>query len=95
MELTVLVVSACPGTAPLRERLNHVLEGRDDVAVRWHVVADAQEAESLGMHGSPTLLINGVDPLAPPGQQPSLSCRLGPLPSVPQLQVLLAEVTEQ
>ena len=28
------------------------------------------------MHGSPTLLIDGVDPFAVPGQPPSMSCRL-------------------
>jgi len=28
------------------------------------------------MHGSPTLLIDGVDPFGPPDQRPSLSCRL-------------------
>jgi len=28
------------------------------------------------MHGSPTLLVDGVDPFAAPGQPPSLSCRL-------------------
>jgi hypothetical protein len=28
------------------------------------------------MHGSPTLLIDAVDPFAIPGQAPSLSCRL-------------------
>jgi hypothetical protein len=28
------------------------------------------------MHGSPTLLIGGVDPFAEPGQPPSMSCRL-------------------
>jgi hypothetical protein len=27
------------------------------------------------MHGSPTLLIDGVDPFAEPGQPPSMSCR--------------------
>ena len=27
------------------------------------------------MHGSPTLLIDGTDPFAAPGQPPSLSCR--------------------
>jgi hypothetical protein len=30
------------------------------------------------MCGSPTLLINGVDPFAAPGQLPTLSCRLYP-----------------
>ena len=28
------------------------------------------------MHGSPTLLIDGVDPFAAPGRPSSLSCRL-------------------
>ena len=28
------------------------------------------------MYGSPTLLIDGVDPFAEPGQPPSMSCRL-------------------
>jgi hypothetical protein len=30
----------------------------------------------MGMHGSPTLLIDGVDPFAGPGQPPGMSCRL-------------------
>ena len=34
------------------------------------------EAAEAGMHGSPTLLVDGVDPFAAPGQPPSLSCRL-------------------
>jgi hypothetical protein len=28
------------------------------------------------MHGSPTLLVDGTDPFAAPGEAPSLSCRL-------------------
>src|SRR5262249_15913262 len=39
-------------------------------------IADEREAAQAGMHGSPTLLIDGVDPFAAPGQPPSLSCRL-------------------
>jgi hypothetical protein len=40
------------------------------------VVQDEAEASRLGMHGSPTLLINGVDPFAAPGTPASLSCRV-------------------
>ncbi len=51
-----------------------------------------------GMHGSPTLLVNGADPFATPDQPPSLSCRLyrdasgrtGPAPSVQALRQALA-----
>jgi hypothetical protein len=28
------------------------------------------------MHGSPTLLVNGIDPFAPPGSPASVSCRI-------------------
>ncbi|MEU6068832.1 MULTISPECIES: DsbA family protein [Streptomyces] len=91
MDLTVLVVPACPHTALLRERLALALKERPDTEVTWREITDVQEAERLGMHGSPTLLINGVDPLAPPGQAPSLSCRVGALPSVDQLRALFTE----
>jgi hypothetical protein len=45
------------------------------------------------MHGSPTLLINGADPFAEPGQDPSMSCRLyhdenGQLSGAPSLSQL-------
>jgi Alkylmercury lyase len=40
------------------------------------VISDDGEAARLGLHGSPTLLIDGVDPFAEPGQPPTLSCRL-------------------
>ena len=53
------------------------------------------------MRGSPTLLIDGVDPFAEPGQQPSLSCRLyrddggriAPAPSVRQLRQAIEQAT--
>ena len=39
-------------------------------------MADEREAAQAGMCGSPTLLIDGVDPFAAPGQAPGLACRL-------------------
>ena len=39
-------------------------------------IAGEREAAQAGMHGSPTLLVDGTDPFAAPGQPPSLSCRL-------------------
>ncbi|MFI2204210.1 hypothetical protein ACH47Z_26165 [Streptomyces sp. NPDC020192] len=53
-------------------------------------MADPEEAERLGMHGSPTLLVGGTDPFARPGQEPSLSCRVGGLPSVERLREVIA-----
>jgi hypothetical protein len=76
MELTLLTVPACPNAAAFEERLAAALAGCPGAAVRRREVADEREAAEAGMRGSPTLLINGVDPFAAPGQAPGLACRL-------------------
>ncbi len=98
MELVVLTVPNCPNAATFEERLAAALAVLPAAVVRRRVVSDEREAAEAGMHGSPTLLVNGTDPFAAPGQPPSLSCRLyrdasgsaGPLPSVQELQRVLA-----
>lgn len=75
MQLTVLAVPGCPHAPVLRDRLAAVLDGRAGVWVSQQVISGEGEAARWGMHGSPTLLIDGVDPFAEPGQPPSMSCR--------------------
>jgi len=76
MELTLLTVPGCPHAAAFEERLAAALAGHPGAVVRRREVADERQAANAGMHGSPTLLIDGVDPFAGPDQVPSLSCRL-------------------
>jgi predicted DsbA family dithiol-disulfide isomerase len=76
MKLTVLAVPDCPNAPVLADRLAAVLHGRADVPVSHQVISDAGEAARWGMHGSPTLLIDGADPFAGPGQPTGMSCRL-------------------
>ena len=76
MDLTVLRVLDCPNVRLLQERLAQVLEGHGDVSVSRHVIADEEEAARRGMHGSPTILVDGIDPFAEPGELASVSCRL-------------------
>jgi hypothetical protein len=59
----------------MRERIATALAGRT-VPVDLVEVADQEQAAERGMTGSPTVLIDGVDPFAVPGAAPSLSCRL-------------------
>jgi hypothetical protein len=98
MELTLLTVPACPNAAAFEQRLTAALTDHPHAIVHRREVGDDQAAAQAGMHGSPTLLIDGVDPFAPPDQAPSLSCRLyrdaagrpGPAPSVEALRQALA-----
>jgi hypothetical protein len=97
MELVLLTVPDCPNAPAFEERLAAALAGRPDAVVRRRVIASEQEAAETGMHGSPTLLVDGTDPFAAPGQPPSLSCRLyrdasgeaGSAPSVQELRRVL------
>ncbi|WP_158633218.1 alkylmercury lyase family protein [Amycolatopsis sp. WAC 04182] len=76
MELVVLSVPDCPHVALLDDLLRDVLADRPEVRVVHREVTEHAQAEAEGMHGSPTLLVNGVDPFAVPGSRPSVSCRL-------------------
>jgi len=75
MELTLLTVPAGPHAALFGERLAAALASHPATVVRRRQISDEREAVEAGMRGSPTLLIDGVDPFAAPGQLPSLSCR--------------------
>ena len=98
MRLLVLHVPECPGAEALETRLAPLLAARPDIQVEWQVVTTEDEARRLGMTGSPTILAEGADLFARPGQQPSLSCRvypdehghLGPAPTTVQLREALS-----
>ena len=76
MHLTVLAEPGCPNAPVLKDRLSAVLDGRAGISLSQKVISDAGEAARWGMRGSPTLVIDGLDPFAEPGQAPSMSCRL-------------------
>jgi hypothetical protein len=78
MELMVLAVPDCRNAPVLERRLATALAGRPAVTVARRVITDAAQAARWGMHGSPTLLIDGHDPFAAPGVGAALACRLYP-----------------
>ena len=93
MILEILQVPGCRGADLLDARLAEAGHPR----VIQRVITSQAEAEELGMTGSPTLLVDGADPFARPGQPPSISCRLyldehgrqSPAPSPGQLRAAL------
>jgi hypothetical protein len=73
MKLEVLHVPDCPNLPPMLERLG---EASDLPVTTREIDSDAEDAE-FGMAGSPTLLIDGVDPFAVVGDcDCGVSCRL-------------------
>ena len=78
MDVELLVVPDCPGAAPalemLRAALTHAELTRLEVPVT--VIADEHQARERRFAGSPTFLIDGVDPFAEPGRPIGMSCRI-------------------
>jgi Thioredoxin domain len=76
MQIEVLTVPDCPNGPAARQRLAQAVAGQDNVTVEHRVISTQAEAARYGMHGSPTILIDGRDPFAGPGTAASLACRL-------------------
>ncbi len=76
--MQLLVVVDCPNEDRAAVILRQALDeaGLADVRFSTRVVADQAEAEAVGFVGSPTILINGGDPFAPPTRAAGLACRL-------------------
>ncbi|MEV1084100.1 hypothetical protein AB0I98_38830 [Streptomyces sp. NPDC050211] len=74
-QIAVLTVPDCPNAPLARQRIADALDGRD-VPVEWVEVTDEADAAQRKMTGSPTILLDGVDPFATAASQPSVSCRL-------------------
>jgi len=99
MELRVLTVPDCPYSPVLDERLELALADCSDVTVIRQVVVDEEQAARLGMRGSPTLLVDGVDPFPAPDVPLSVSCRIyrdhtGRLEAAPTPEQLLRVLRE-
>ena len=93
--VAVLSLPGCPHTELLVARLTRALDDVGyDVCLDLQTIGSA-EAEQAGFRGSPTLLLDGVDPFPAP-KQTSWACRLYGTeaglegsPSVSQLRAVL------
>ena len=94
MTITIQHVPGCPHEGLAVERVKEALArlGKPTLAVELYEVSDEVDAQRVGFRGSPTVLIDGVDPFADPTAPVGLACRLYPTaggpdgaPSVEQL----------
>jgi hypothetical protein len=71
----------CPNWRTADRRLRR-LAAELGFELRWREVIDPEDAESAGLRGSPTILIDGRDAFAT-AEPPSMSCRVYPTPDGP------------
>jgi hypothetical protein len=79
MEVSLLYIEGCPNMPLARARLGEALAriGQSDHAIDLVLITSVDEADEQHFPGSPTILVNGVDPWAPPGPAPGgLACRM-------------------
>jgi hypothetical protein len=81
VDAELLVVPDCPNSWAAQELLCSRLRagGLPGTPVRVSVLDSLRAAEQRGLVGSPTILINGVDPFAAPGR-PAALARIYPGP---------------
>ncbi|NMM22057.1 MAG: thioredoxin family protein [Phycicoccus sp.] len=98
MDITLLYFDDCPNWRVTDERLAAIAAERADLKVTRHLVDTPEEAERVGFHGSPSILVDGVDLFAEPDAGVGLSCRvyrtpqgLAGAPTMEQLRAALAD----
>jgi hypothetical protein len=77
VRIELLHVPDCPNLAIAREHIRAALASAHVAASLPEIeVGSLDAAVAAGMHGSPTILVDGVDPFAAIGTEPTISCRL-------------------
>lgn len=97
-EITLQYFDGCPNWQTTAALLGALVEGGLDATVSLELIDSHEEAMTRGFIGSPTVLIDGVDPFAVADAPVGLACRIyrtedGPAgsPSLSQLRQAIAE----
>lgn len=83
MQVTLLHFSGCPHWRTVDAHLRALAEEIPGLSISLRAVETPEDAERLGFRGSPSLLIDGVDPFAAPGAPAGLACRMYATPEGP------------
>jgi hypothetical protein len=82
VEVKVLYFDGCPHWRTAADRLA-ALQAELGFELTSQEVATPEEAELVGFHGSPTILLDGVDPFAPDDAPIAFACRVYSTPEGP------------
>lgn len=75
MEITLQYFDGCPNWKVAEQRLVSLVAQRPDAVLVRQIVDTVEEAERVGFHGSPSILIDGVDVFSGSGASVGLACR--------------------
>ncbi len=77
MHITLQYFDSCPNWKIADERLKTVIsDHRLDVDLVYQLIESPEDAERFRFHGSPSLLVDGVDPFATEDTKVGYACRL-------------------
>lgn len=92
--VTLRYFDGCPNAGLARTRLAEALRrvGLDPTAITTEEVSTPEDAERLGVHGSPTILIDGRDPFSDGDGRAGWSCRIYQTETGPQSSPTVAQL---
>lgn len=85
MDIELLVIPDCPHSGAAADLIKTaVADTHVPATVTRTIIDSCDEAQRRGFTGSPTILLNGVDPFARPEAPVALACRLYSTPDGPR-----------
>lgn len=76
MDVTLMYFDDCPNWKVTDRLLHQLADEIDDLTIRHQFVGTPEEAEKYQFRGSPSILVDGVDPFATADDPVGLSCRV-------------------
>lgn len=83
MNVTLLYFDDCPNWLETDQHLRALAAEHPDMVVERRLVETVEDAEATRFHGSPSVIVNGVDPFADTDAPVGLSCRMYQTPNGP------------
>lgn len=74
--MTLLYFDDCPNWLEADRRLHALAVEHPEIVVERRLVETVEEAESVRFHGSPSIIVDGIDPFADADAPVGLSCRM-------------------
>lgn len=81
MNVTLLYFEDCPNWMVADEHLRALAAEFQDLAIERRIVDTVEEAEATRFRGSPSFVVDGVDPFADAESPVGLSCRVYQTPA--------------